>query len=121
MMSTIINDYTPTNSESSIASLSIKGSICICNIPSISSIISEFISQKKITIILDFSDTHYVESVVWFFLVEKNNELKQLSGDLFISKVNGFVKNEYMLLGLEESLPNINNLEDILNISKCIF
>lgn len=120
MTSTIITDYTLINSESSIASLSIKGSICIDDIPSISSMISEFISQKKITIILDFSEINYVESLVWFFLVDKNNELKSLGGDLFISKVNGFVKNEYTLLGLEKSLPNVNNIERISNISKCI-
>ncbi len=98
-----------------ISNIKMKDAISMGDVPNISLEIAKRIHSKdKNIVLIDFINTFYVENSVWFFLINKCLELREESIDLYIININGFVRSEYALLELQNSIPLIEDISEIL-------
>lgn len=94
--------------------LDLKCCIGLEDIPTIMSVINNCLNDNKNNIFLDLSDVECMEKDVWFCLIDIKSYIKKLGGNIFVSNISGFVKDEFYLLGLDNDFSLFSEVEGII-------
>jgi anti-anti-sigma factor len=103
-----------------IVEIILEGNVLQENVSYFKNRIADLISNGKIKIILNMSETEYISSLCLAVLIDAKGKLTNLDGDLKIAVVSRLVRNLMEITNLVRKIEIFETVDDAINSFKLV-